>query len=629
MSYVCTQTQCKCIQGATFCGGPGVTIDLTTAIDTLEGGLSFECPYFEDGKDGANSNCTFILESLRPLFPEGLKLPSCTFGECVSEEDNPRLANSGGVPSITAGAAVGVGIAGAAVLGAIIGLIFARIQQVQRKKLPIPPQRAGVDITFEKIHYKVGKARAGHVLAIMGPSGAGKSTLLDILAGKSKSGSIEGQILVGGRKTKPDELKRIAGFVDQEDVFLPTMTVWEALMFSARLRLPESMTHEDRVKRVQEVVDELGLGRVVNSRIGGAGGARGISGGEKRRVSVGVELITSPSVLFLDEPTSGLDSYNALLVVQTLVNLAKHFNKTVVFTIHQPRSDVFTLFDDVLVLSQGTTIYRGRASDASPYFADRGKPCPPGYNIADHLLDLASVSKTPKQSLGSLPNSSPPAVSEKSGIKFGWKKVHNASDADEAKKEEAIVADSSGAGMNVPKDQWRTEEGNESTDGKLKSNGQKGAEESDSGDAEAEEKQQNDRQPQHHDEQISTSFLTQLVVLSDRAWKKSMRQPTLILSHIVAFIALGYSIPSPVNWIQYLSFFYYAYEAVAVNEINGLTLIDNINGVEVRFPAVIILREFGFDPTAYWRDFAVCCGLIIAELIILALLIRYAVKEKR
>lgn len=119
-------------------------------------------------------------------------------------------------------------------------------------------------------------------------------------------------------------------------------------------------------------------------------GRRSISGGEKRRVSIACELVTSPSILFLDEPTSGLDAYNALSVIDSLVSLARDYNRTVVFTIHQPRSNIVSLFDQLIVLAQGKLIYSGEADKVTDYLAEINHPCPLGFNVADFLSALLS-----------------------------------------------------------------------------------------------------------------------------------------------------------------------------------------------------------------------------------------------
>lgn len=141
-------------------------------------------------------------------------------------------------------------------------------------------------------------------MAVIGASGAGKSTLLDLLARKSKTGSVTGEILVNGKKVGDSEYRRVVGFVDQEDTLMGTLTVYETVLYSALLRLPRDMSLEDKKMRTLETMHELGILGIRDSRIGESG-QRSISGGEKRRVSIACELVTSPSILFLDEPTSG------------------------------------------------------------------------------------------------------------------------------------------------------------------------------------------------------------------------------------------------------------------------------------------------------------------------------------
>lgn len=145
-------------------------------------------------------------------------------------------------------------------------------------------------------------------MAIVGSSGAGKSTFLDLLARKNKRGTVSGETRVGGRKVSNAEYKRLIGFVDQEDTLMSTLTVYETVLYSALLRLPREMEYEAKRARVLETLDELGILGIRDSRIGESG-RRSISGGEKRRVSIACELVTSPSILLLDEPTSGESSH--------------------------------------------------------------------------------------------------------------------------------------------------------------------------------------------------------------------------------------------------------------------------------------------------------------------------------
>ena len=182
-----------------------------------------------------------------------------------------------------------------------------------------------------------GCVKSGQVMAIMGASGAGKSTLLDILARKNKKGTVTGSALVNGREVSDNEFKKVVGYVDQEDTLMPTLTAYETVLYSALLRLPREMSLEAKKYRTLETMQELGILGIKDMTIGSSGkpipwstapdtelhqGHRSISGGEKRRVSIACELVTSPSILFLDEPTSGLDAYNAYNVVESLTSLA-------------------------------------------------------------------------------------------------------------------------------------------------------------------------------------------------------------------------------------------------------------------------------------------------------------------
>lgn len=168
---------------------------------------------------------------------------------------------------------------------------------------------------------------------------------------------------------------------------MPTLTVYETILYSALLRLPRDMSYDAKRFRVMETMSELGILGIKDMRIG-ASGQRSISGGEKRRVSIACELVTSPSILFLDEPTSGLDSYNAYNVVECLVTLARNYNRTVVCTIHQPRSNIFALFDQLVLMAKGDLVFSGETRHLNGHLRTLGHPCPEGYNMADYMLDL-------------------------------------------------------------------------------------------------------------------------------------------------------------------------------------------------------------------------------------------------
>ncbi|KAJ2724653.1 (ABC) transporter [Coemansia sp. Benny D115] len=242
----------------------------------------------------------------------------------------------------------------------------------------------------------------GQILAILGASGAGKSTLLDILSRREKCGKVTGKVQINDKDiisgVSPEEFHRMSGYVDQQDLHVATATVYESVMTSALLRLPQDMSREAKEERVREVLIELGLWSVRDSKIGKTG-ARGISGGEMRRVSIACELVTSPSIIYLDEPTSGLDAYNAFVVMDTLSKLARRYSRTVVCTIHQPRTDIFSMFDQLIVLAAGQMCYSGPASNIANYLESIGHPVPEGYNIADFSIDLVQQATVTSASL--------------------------------------------------------------------------------------------------------------------------------------------------------------------------------------------------------------------------------------
>lgn len=231
-----------------------------------------------------------------------------------------------------------------------------------------------------------GFAAAGRLLAIMGPSGCGKTTFLDLLAGRVSSGVVEGQIAVNGQP-KSKRTKRLMAYVMQEDTLIGDLSVRSNLYYSALLRLPRSMPLKEKKKKVEQVIEELGLSDCANTIVG-TPLRRGISGGQRRRVSIGMELITDPSILLLDEPTSGLDSKSAASVVEILLKLARDRNRTIICTIHSPSSHIFQMFDDLMLLSRGKLIFCGPREGALLFFSKQGMKVPQHTNPADHFLDL-------------------------------------------------------------------------------------------------------------------------------------------------------------------------------------------------------------------------------------------------
>ncbi|KAK7244753.1 hypothetical protein RIF29_39579 [Crotalaria pallida] len=232
-----------------------------------------------------------------------------------------------------------------------------------------------------------GAVNPGEVLALMGPSGSGKTSLLNLIGGRLSQPRISGSITYNDLPYSKC-LKSKIGFVTQDDILSPHLTVKETLTYAARLKLPNTLTREQKEKRALDVIYELGLERCQDTMIGGSF-IRGVSGGERKRVCVGNEIIINPSLLFLDEPTSGLDSTTALKIVQMLHDIAEA-GKTVVTTIHQPSSRLFHKFDKLILLGKGSLLYFGKASEAMDYFQHIG--CSPliAMNPAEFLLDLAN-----------------------------------------------------------------------------------------------------------------------------------------------------------------------------------------------------------------------------------------------
>uniref|UniRef100_A0A671WFX0 Broad substrate specificity ATP-binding cassette transporter ABCG2 n=1 Tax=Sparus aurata TaxID=8175 RepID=A0A671WFX0_SPAAU len=221
--------------------------------------------------------------------------------------------------------------------------------------------------------------------AILGPTGSGKSSFLDILAARKDPSGLSGEVLID-RAPQPPNFKCLSGYVVQEDVVMGTLTVRENLRFSAALRLPCSVPQSEKEARVNHLIKELGLTKVADSKVG-TQMTRGISGGERKRTNIGMELIIDPSVLFLDEPTTGLDASTANSVLLLLKRMAGH-GRTIILSIHQPRYSIYRLFDTLTLLVNGKMVYHGPAPNALDYFANIGYPCEPHNNPADFFLDV-------------------------------------------------------------------------------------------------------------------------------------------------------------------------------------------------------------------------------------------------
>ncbi|KAI1313410.1 hypothetical protein EDD11_002645 [Mortierella claussenii] len=233
-----------------------------------------------------------------------------------------------------------------------------------------------------------GILRSGRTCAIMGPSGSGKTTLISMLT--SKIPKDDGRILINGQEEELSHYRKLIGFVPQEDVMMRELTVHDVLLHSAYMRLPSDLKRAEMTEKVLEIVDFLGLNSVMDSVVGDAE-RRGISGGQRKRVNIGMELVTDPSILFLDEPTSGLDSSTSGDVCKLLKSVARRKGLTVAAVIHSPSPVAFDQFDDLLLLGQnGRVVFHGPRVEAPAYFAAIGFPVPEGSSPSDFYMDVIS-----------------------------------------------------------------------------------------------------------------------------------------------------------------------------------------------------------------------------------------------
>ncbi|KAF7379976.1 hypothetical protein HZH68_016924 [Vespula germanica] len=254
-----------------------------------------------------------------------------------------------------------------------------------------------VDIIFENISYSVslgfrkgrkeilhginGRLQAKQLIALMGPSGAGKSTLLDVLSGFRETG-VDGVIYVNGRIRQLNSFRRCIAYITQDNRLESLLTVIESMRVAADLKLPINTPKYQKETIIEDILTTLGLYEHLNTRAGR------LSGGQKKRLSIALELVNNPTVMFLDEPTTGLDSSSCMQVVNLLKLLARQ-GRTIICTIHQPSASLFQIFDQIYVLAQGNCLFQGSTKKLIPYLESMKLPCPIYHNPADYVIELA------------------------------------------------------------------------------------------------------------------------------------------------------------------------------------------------------------------------------------------------